>query len=226
MLLTNTKNEHFTLEEYNDKIKDLQTDKNGRIVYLYTIDEERQHAYVQSANKKGYDVLIMNSPIENHFMQHLEMKLDKVSFKRVDADVLDKLIEKEDAAKHQLTEDETKQLKEVFEKAISNSNMKVEVESLSAEELPVTITMEEWMRRMKDMAKMGGGMNFYGSLPDTYKVAVNGNHKLISKILQSDDEHKVTLAKQAFDLALLSQGLLKGADLTAFVERSVKVVSE
>jgi molecular chaperone HtpG len=168
----------------------------------------------------------MNSPIENHFMQHLEMKLDKVSFKRVDADVLDKLIEKEDAAKHQLTEDETKQLKEVFEKAISNSNMKVEVESLSAEELPVTITMEEWMRRMKDMAKMGGGMNFYGSLPDTYKVAVNGNHKLISKILQSDNEHKVTLAKQAFDLALLSQGLLKGADLTAFVERSVKVVSE
>jgi molecular chaperone HtpG len=225
-LLTNTKNEHFTLEEYSDKVKDIQTDKSGRIVYLYTVDEERQHAYVQSANKKGYDVLIMNSPIENHFMQHLEMKLDKVSFKRVDADVLDKLIEKEDAAKHQLTEDETKQLKEVFEKAISNSNMKVEVESLSAEELPVTITMEEWMRRMKDMAKMGGGMNFYGSLPDTYKVAVNGNHKLISKILQSDDEHKVTLAKQAFDLALLSQGLLKGADLTAFVERSVKVVSE
>jgi molecular chaperone HtpG len=86
--------------------------------------------------------------------------------------------------------------------------------------------MEEWMRRMKDMAKLGGGMNFYGSLPDTYKVAINGNHKLISKILQSDDEHKVTLAKQAFDLALLSQGLLKGADLTAFVERSVKVVSE
>ena len=226
LLITNTKNEHFTLEEYSDKVKDIQTDKSGRIVYLYTVDEERQHAYVQSANKKGYDVLIMNSPIENHFMQHLEMKLDKVSFKRVDADVLDKLIEKEDAAKHQLTEDETKQLKEVFEKAISNSNMKVEVESLSAEELPVTITMEEWMRRMKDMAKMGGGMNFYGSLPDTYKVAVNGNHKLISKILQSDNEHKVTLAKQAFDLALLSQGLLKGADLTAFVERSVKVVSE
>jgi molecular chaperone HtpG len=226
LLLTNTKNEHYTFEEYNAKVKDFQTDKNGRAVYLYTIDEEKQHAYVQAANKREYDVLLMNTPIDNHFMQHLEMKLDKVSFKRVDADVLDKLIEKEDAAKHQLTEDETKKLKEVFEKAINNTNMKVEVESLSAEELPVTITMEEWMRRMKDMAKMGGGMNFYGSLPDTYKVAVNGNHKLISKILQSDDEHHVTLAKQAFDLALLSQGLLKGADLTAFVERSVKVVSE
>ncbi|HTM92256.1 MAG TPA: molecular chaperone HtpG [Flavisolibacter sp.] len=226
LLLTNTKNEHYTLDEYNAKVKESQTDKTGRTIYLYTIDEERQHAYVQAANKREYDVLVMNTPIDNHFMQHLEMKLDKVSFKRVDADVLDKLIEKEDAAKHQLTEEETKQLKEVFEKAISNPNMKVEVESLSSEELPVTITMEEWMRRMKDMAKMGGGMNFYGSLPDTYKVAINGNHKLISKILQSDSEHGVTLAKQAFDLALLSQGLLKGADLTAFVERSVKVVSE
>jgi len=227
LLLTNTKNEHYTLEEYNAKVKDFQTDKNGRAVYLYTMDEERQHAYVQAANKRNFDVLIMNTPIDNHFMQHLEMKLDKVSFKRVDADVLDKLIEKEVATKHELTEEETKKLKEIFEKAINNSNMKVEVESLSAEELPVTITMEEWMRRMKDMAKMGGGgMNFYGAMPDTYKVAINGNHKLVSKILQSDTEPQLTLAKQAFDLALLSQGLLKGADLTAFVERSVKVVSE
>lgn len=227
LLLTNTKAEHCTLDEYNARVKDFQTDKNDRTIYLYTIDEERQHAYVQAANKKNYDVLVMNSPIDNHFMQQLEMKLDKISFKRVDADVPDKLIEKQEAAKHQLSEDETKRLKEIFEKAISNSNMKVEVESLSAEELPVTITMEEWMRRMKDMARMGGGgMNFYGSLPDTYKVAVNGNHKLVSKILGADEEHQVILAKQAFDLALLSQGLLKGADLTAFVERSVKVVSE
>jgi len=227
LLLTSTRNEHFTLEEYNAKVKDFQTDKSGRTVYLYTMDEERQHAYVQAANKRNYDVLLMNTPIDNHFMQHLEMKLEKVSFKRVDADVLDKLIEKEDAAKHELTEEETKNLKDIFEKAINNNNMKVEVESLSAEELPVTITMEEWMRRMKDMAKIGGGgMNFYGAMPDTYKVAINGNHKLVSKILQSDSEHQVTLARQAFDLALLSQGLLKGADLTAFVERSVKVVSE
>lgn len=227
LLLTNTKDEHYTLDEYNAKVKDFQTDKNGRTVYLYTVDEEKQHAYVQAANKRDYDVLVMDTPIDNHFMQHLEMKLDKISFKRVDADVLDKLVEKEDAAKHQLTEDETKKLQEIFDKAINNTNMKVEVESLSPEELPVTITMDEWMRRMKDMAKMGGGgMGFYGSLPDTYKVAVNGNHKLINKILTADSEHQITLAKQAFDLALLSQGLLKGADLTAFVERSVKVVSE
>ena len=226
LLFTNTKNEHFTPEEYNAKVKDFQTDKNGTAIYLYTIDEERQHAYVQAANKRDYDVMLMNTPIDNHFMQHLEMKLEKVSFKRVDADVLDKLIQKEDAAKHQLTEDEAKKVKDVFEKAINNANMKVEVESLSSEELPVTITMEEWMRRMKDMARMGGeGMNFYGSFPDTYKVAVNGNHKLITRILQTEGDQQLQLAKQAFDLALLSQGMLKGADLTAFVERSVKVVS-
>jgi molecular chaperone HtpG len=227
LLLTNTKNEHFTLDEYNAKVKDFQAEKDGRVVYLYTIDEERQHAYVQAANKREYDVLLMDSPLDNHFMQHLEMKLDKVSFKRVDADVLDKLIQKESSAKHNLTEEESKKIKEVFEKAISNTNMKVEVESLTAGELPVTITMEEWMRRMKDMARMGGGgMNFYGSLPDSYKVAINGNHKLISKILKADEAHQEQLAKQAFDLALLSQGMLKGADLTAFVERSVKVMNE
>ena len=180
---------------------------------------------MQAANKREYDVLVMNTPIDNHFMQHLEMKLEKVSFKRVDADILDKLIQKEDASKHELTEVESKKLKEIFEKAISNNNMKVEIESLPSSELPVTITMEEWMRRMKDMARMGGGgMNFYGSLPDTYKVAINGNHKLVTKILQADETHGAQLARQAFDLALLSQGMLKGADLTAFVERSVKVL--
>ncbi|MGZ3858462.1 MAG: molecular chaperone HtpG [Flavisolibacter sp.] len=228
LLLTNTQKEHFTLEEYEAKVRDFQTDKAGKKVYLYTIDEERQHAYVQAANKRGYDVLLMNSPIDTHFMQHLEMKLQDVSFKRVDADVLDKLIEKEESTKHPLTEAESQQLKEIFEKAVSNPQMKVEVESLSAGELPVTITMEEWMRRMKDMARMGGGggMNFYGSLPDTYKVSINGNHPLVQKILQSDPVHQEQIARQAFDLALLSQGMLKGADLTAFVERSVKVMNE
>jgi molecular chaperone HtpG len=225
-LLTNTKNEFYTLDEYNAKVKDFQADKNGTVIYLYTNDAEKQHSYVQAAEKRGYDVLVMDSPLENHYMQQLEMKLEKISFKRVDADVLDKLIEKEDAAKHQLTEDETKKLKEIFEKAISNNNMKVEVESLSADELPVTITMEEWMRRMKDMAKMGGnGMNFYGALPDSYKVAINGNHNLVSRILSADEQHQAQLARQAYDLALLSQGMLKGADLTAFVERSVQVAA-
>ena len=226
LLLTNTKQEHFTLEEYKAKVKDFQADKNGTHVYLYTTDAERQDAYVQSANRRSYDVLLMNMPLDNHFMQHLEMKEEKIAFKRVDADVLDKLIQKDEESKHQLTEEETTKLKDIFEKAINNPGMKVEVENLSAEELPVTITMEEWMRRMKEMAKLGGGMNFYGSLPDTYKVAVNANHKLISKLLTVDEAHQWALAKQAFDLALLSQGMLKGSELTAFVQRSVDVVSE
>jgi molecular chaperone HtpG len=225
LLLTNTKNEHYTLEEYNAKVKDFQTDKDGKLVYLYTIDEEKQHNYVQAANKRDYDVLLMNSPIDTHFLQHLEMKLEKTSFKRVDADVLDKLILKEDSLKHELTEDQTKSLQEIFEKAISNPAMKVEVEALNENELPVTITMEEWMRRMKDMARMGGGgMQFYGALPDSYKVSVNANHKLVNKILNAQGEEQTSLAKQAFDLALLSQGMLKGAELTAFVERSVNLI--
>ncbi len=227
LLLTNTKNEHYTLEEYNAKVKDFQTDKEGSVTYLYTIDAEKQHAYVAAAEKRAYDVLLMNSPIDNHFIQHLEMKLEKTSLKRVDADVLDKLILKEETQPHILSEDESKKLKEVFDKAIANPAMKVEIEALNAQELPVTLTMEEWMRRMKDMAKMGGGggMNFYGSMPDSYKVSINGNHKLIEKILKSEnEEQQIGLAKQAFDLALLSQGMLKGADLTAFVERSVEMI--
>jgi len=152
------------------------------------------------------------------------MKLEKVSLKRVDADVLDKLIEKEDTQKHDLSDEDVNKVKSIFEKAINNPDMKVEVESLPAESMPVTITMEEWMRRMKDMSRMGGGMNFYGNMPDTYKVAVNANHKLISKILAAGEAEQTGMARHVFDLALLSQGMLKGADLTAFVERSVEVL--
>ena len=225
LLLTNTNKEHYTLEEYKTKVKDFQTDKNGQLVWLYTADAEQQHTFIQSAQQKEYDVLLMNTPIDNHFMQHLEMKLEKTTFKRVDADIIQKLIEKEDTEKHSLTEEQTNQLKSIFEKAFNNTNMKVEIESLPAESLPVTITMEEWMRRMKEMSKMGGGpMSFYGSMPDSYKVAINANHKLIGKILSADETTQQTLAKQACDLALLSQGMLKGADLTAFVERSVEVL--
>jgi molecular chaperone HtpG len=224
LLLTNTNKEQYTLEEYNANVKDFQTDKNGQLIYLYTADAEHQHSYVAAAQKKKFDVLLMNSPIDTHFIHHLEMKLEKTSLKRVDADVLDKLIEKENTEQHKLTQEETDKLKTIFDKAINNTNMKVEVESQPADHLPVTITMEEWMRRMKDMSRLGGGMNFYGAMPDTYKVAVNGNHKLISKILLAEEAQQTVLAKQAFDLALLAQGMLKGADLTAFVERSVEVL--
>jgi len=226
LLLENTKKEKYTLEEYAALVKDFQTNKSGQLVYLYTADAERQDSYIQAAHKRNYDVLLMNSPIDTHFIHHLEMKLEKTSLKRVDAAVMDKLIEKEETEKHKLTDDESAKLKSIFEKAINNKDMHVEIDSAHGDAMPVTITMEEWMRRMKDMSRMGGGggMNFYGNMPDSYKVSVNANHKLVSKILSADESQQTVLAKQAFDLAMLAQGLLKGADLTAFVERSVNVL--
>ncbi|MDN3668899.1 molecular chaperone HtpG [Echinicola jeungdonensis] len=225
-LLKNTAGEFFTLDEYQEKVKANQTDKDGQTIFLYSTDAAKQDAFIQSANKKDYDVLVMDSPIDSHFINHLEQKLEKTSLKRVDADVADKLIKKDEGPENVLTEDQTKQVKEIFEKAIDNQNFSVEVEGLSPEELPVTITMEEFMRRMKDMAQTGGGgMGFYGAMPDSYKVAINGNHKVVDKILKAENkEDQTRLAKQAFDLAMLSQGMLSGKDLTEFVKRSVDMI--
>jgi len=224
-LLTNTKNENFTLEEYREKVKDFQTDKNGQVVYIYSNDPSKQDSFIQSANKKDYDVLLMNSPIDNHFVSHLEQKLEKTALKRVDSSVADKLIEKDEAIESVLTEEQSKKVSGIFEKAITKPGMHVEVVGLNPDELPVTVTMDEFMRRMKDMAQMGGGMGFYGNMPDSYKVAINGNHKLIGKILKTDNEEEQSLlAKQAVDLALLAQGMLTGAELTAFVSRSVELI--
>jgi len=224
-LLTNTEKQNFTLEEYKEKVAPEQTDKDGQLVYIYTNDPQKQDAFIQSAAKKGYDVLLMNSPIDNHFVSSLEQKLEKTSLKRVDSDVADKLIKKDDAPAHILTEDESAKVKTIFEKAINRPAYRVELESLNPEELPVTVTMDEFMRRMKEMAAMGGGMGFYGNMPDNYKVVVNANHKLITRILQDENEQEQSqLARQAFDLALLSQGLLTGADLTEFVNRSVNLI--
>jgi molecular chaperone HtpG len=187
ILLKNTANEYFTLHEYNEKVKAVQTDKNDQVIYLYTTDAKKQDSFIDSANKKDYDVLVMDSPIDSHFIQHIETKGEKVQLKRVDSDVVEKLIEKDATYANLLTEDQSKSVKELFEKAIDNKSYSVEIEGLSPEEMPVTITMEEWMRRMKDMAQTGGGpMSFYGSLPDSYKVAINGNHPVVDKILKAD----------------------------------------
>ncbi|WP_026956332.1 molecular chaperone HtpG [Algoriphagus vanfongensis] len=225
-LLENTNGEFFTMDEYKEKVKAIQTDKNDTTIFLYATDVDKQDSFIASANKKDYDVLVMDSPIDSHFIQNVETKLEKVQMKRVDADVVEKLIQKEDSYANLLTEDQNKQVKELFEKAIGSQTYTVEVEGLSPEELPVTITMEEWMRRMKDMAQTGGGpMSFYGQMPDNYKVAINGNHPVVDKILKADgEEAQIQLAKQAFDLAKLSQGLLTGKDLTAFVKRSVELL--
>jgi molecular chaperone HtpG len=225
VLLTSTTKDNYTLEEYREKVIGVQTDKDDRLVYIYTNDPSKQDAFIQSANKKGYDVLLMDTPIDTHFISQLEQKLEKTSLKRVDADVADKLINKGETPESVLTEEQITKVKSIFDKAINKQAFKVELESLNPDELPVTVTMDEFMRRMKDMAAMGGGMGFYGNMPDNYKVVVNGNHKLISRILGDENEEvQAQLAKQAFDLALLSQGLLKGAELTEFVSRSVNLI--
>ena len=227
VLLNNVHNNYFTLPEYAEKVKTEQTNKEGNVVYLYSNDTAKQHGFSSNAEKRGYDVLLMDGPLDNHFISQMEQKLEKTQLKRVDADVLDKLIEKDIQIESVLSEDESKAVKDLFDKAIDKSSMNVEVTGLSPDEMPVTVTMDEFMRRMKDMSKMGGGgmMGFYGNLPDNYKVSVNGNHKLIKRLLETKDEDtQKRLARQAFDLALLSQGMLTGADLTAFVARSVDLI--
>jgi len=224
-LLQNVNNEYYTFKEYYEKVKDIQVDKDGNIIYIYTQDKTQQDGYVSAALAKGYDVLNFNGPLDTHFAGYLEQHGgEKIQLKRVDSDVIEKLISKDEKIEQMLSEDESKKATEVFEKAISRPDMKVEVDALNENDLPVSVTIDEFMRRMKDMAKTGGGMGFYGTLPDNYKVTVNGNHPLVKRIVESSEEDAGKLAKQAFDLALLSRGLLTGAELTAFVKRSVDLI--
>jgi len=226
-LLKNVDGQYFTLKEYEDKVKPNQTDKDKNTVWLYTNDIAKQHSFIESAKAKAYDVLLLDGMLDSHYVSNLEQKIEKTQLKRVDSDIVDKLIEKDEKIASVLSKDEEESVKTVFEKAINNKNMTLAVESLSPDDLPVTITMSEWMRRMKDMARAGsGGMNFMGNMPDNYNVAINGNHQIVQKILKAEtEEQKLKLAKQSYDLALLSQSMLTGADLTNFIKRSVELVS-
>jgi molecular chaperone HtpG len=225
-LLKNTDGKYFTLEEYADHVKTLQTDKDKKVVYLYTTKVDEQHSFIETAKERGYDVLVMDSPIDPHYINQLESKLKDTSFVRVDADTVEKLIKKDDAQPSKLSEDEQKTLKPVIEGVVPKEKFTVVFESLSEKDAPMIITKPEFMRRMKDMSAMGGGgMNFYGSMPDMYNLIVNTNHPLISKILnEKEAEKQKQLTKQAADLAMLSQGLLKGEDMTKFIKRSVELI--
>lgn len=224
-LLQNVKGEYYTLEEYKTRTAPVQTDKDGELVFLYTNEPDKQNFHIQGAAKRGYDVLQMDSPIDKHFVSYLEYKLEKIKLKRVDSDVIDNLIKITDSIPHMLTEDEAKKVTEIFDKAISKPNMKVEVESISSDELPVTVTMDELSRRMKEMAEMNGGMTMFGMMPESYKVGINANHTLVNRILKAEsEEEKVRIARHAYDLALLSQDMLKGEDLTNFLNRSVQMM--
>ncbi len=224
-LIKNTKGEFKTLEEYKKMIKENQTDKDGNLVMLYTNDAEAQHSLITKANNKGYDVLEMNTPLTAHLVQHLEMKMEKVNFKRVDADALEKLVPKENAVESNLTEEQKNTLTPVIEGVVDKAKFAIQFESLDENDPPMMITQSEFMRRMKEQAEIGGGMMGMGNLPDSFNLVVNSNHKLVSKILTEQDEQKRSqMAKQAADLALLSKGMLKGEQLTQFIERSVEMI--
>ncbi len=227
-LLKNVDGKYFTLDEYQEQIAAAQTDKDGNAVYLYTTDPGQQDTFIRSARKKSYDVLVLDGPLNSHFINMLEQKLEKTNLKRVDADTADKLIDKNEKMDSVLSDKETETVKGVFEKAIDNASMTVTVESLSPDEMPVTITLPEFMRRMKDMAASGGGgFSMMGQMPDQYSVTINANHSLTGKILKAaGEDQQVQLAKQVVDLAKLSQNMLTGADLTHFIERSVEMVAE
>jgi len=224
-LYKNIDGKYFSFEEYTEKIKSLQSNKDKRLVYLYTNNAVEQHSYIEAAKEKGYDVLVMEGPLASHIVGKLEQHGENGTFTRVDADIIDKLIEKEEQQISKLTEEQKNILKPIIETQVPKNKFTVMFESLSEKDQPMLITQPEFMRRMKDMAAMGGGGMFGGNMPEMYNLIINSNHPIISKILsETDGAKQQTLTKQIADLAMLSQGMLKGEELTKFVKRSVKLV--
>lgn len=224
-LLKNTEGKFFTLDEFADRIKPLQTDAKGNLIYLYANDVSQQHSYIAAAKERGYEVLVMDSMVDAHFIGMLEQKLESASFARVDADIIDKLVNKEDALPAKLSKEQQDALKEMIEKIADKEKFTVTFESLNEKEVPLMITRDEYTRRMKEMSAMGG-MNFMGEMKDHYNLVVNANHPLMARVLLEPDGMKQQqLIKQTFDLAMLSQNLLKGEELTSFINRSLELIS-
>lgn len=225
-LYPTVKGEYLTFEELKEKVAPLQTDKDGKLVLLYASDKEAQHSYIEAAHAKGYEVLLMDSPIVAHLMQKLETSKENLSFARVDADHLDKLIAKEETQISKLSEDEQNTLKEQLESVLGeNSAYTVQLQPMDSDSAPFMITEPEFMRRMKEMQQTGGGMFGMGHMPEVYNLVVNTNHPLVGEILNTKTDKKRTrLINQSLDLAKLSKGLLKGEELTRFIHRSYDMV--
>ncbi|MGB3075861.1 MAG: molecular chaperone HtpG [Chitinophagales bacterium] len=224
-LLKTTDGKYYTLDEFAVKIKPLQTDKNGKVVYLYTSDAVQQHSYVAAAKERGFEVLQMDSPVDAHFIGMLEQKLEETTFARVDADIIDKLIDKDEAMPSKLSKEQEEVLRQMIEKIADKEKFAIAFESLNEKEAPMLITRDEYTRRMREMSSMGG-MNFMGDLKDRYNLVINANHPLISKVLlETDGLKQHQLIRQSLDLAMLSQNLLKGEELTGFINRSLELMS-
>jgi molecular chaperone HtpG len=289
-LLKNTESKYFTFDEYEKLIKENQTDKDKTLIYLYATDPQKQYSYIEAARNKGYDVLLLDGQLDTHFINHLEQKFKECRFTRVDSDVIDNLIRKEDKKDSRLSKVQQDDLVPVFKGQLpNNASFNVAFESLNEQDTPIQITQSEFMRRMKDMSQLGGGFNFYGDMPDSYNVVINSNHDLIIRIAdekekktksaiqkiddkinpikankeeldnankgkkdeeisQADKDRikdledkiadlnskrektltefggKYKLVKQLIDIALLSNDMLKGEDLSKFVKRSIELL--
>lgn len=217
---------YFTLDELKENLKDTQTDKNGKLVLLYAGNKDAQHAYIESAKEKGYEVLLLDSPIISHLIQKLESDNSDITFVRVDSDHIDNLIKKDEDAISKLSDEEQTNLKTVLETIVPQPTYSVKLEALDSNAAPFIITQPEFMRRMKEMSQTGGGGMFgMGNFPEMYNLVVNTNSELATNILNTADKSaQESLVKQALDLAKLSQNLLKGEELTAFVKRSFELI--
>ncbi|MED5362567.1 MAG: molecular chaperone HtpG, partial [Bacteroidota bacterium] len=224
-LFPTTTGDYFTFEELKEHTIDAQTDKDGKLVQLYASNVDEQHAYIDAAKAKGYTVLLLDSPIVSHLLQKLETNEENINFTRVDADQIDKLIVKEDATPSKLSEESQEQLKTLVEGIVPKATYTVQLEPMDSKALPFLITQPEFMRRMKEMQQTGGGGMFGGNMPEMYNLIVNMNHPLVSQILETKTKKKQErLIKQSVDLARLSQNLLKGEELTSFINRSFDMI--
>ena len=216
----------FTFDEFLEKTKAAQTDKDDNHIVLYAANKDAQHSYIQAAKDKGYEVLLLDSPIVSHLMQKLETSNEKIKFTRVDADHIDNLIKKEDTVISKLSDEEKETLKPMIENAVPKETYTVQLESMDSNASPFMITVPEFMRRMKEMsASGGGGMMGMGNLPEMYNLVINTNHELVGQILETKtDKKRNRLISQAFDLAKLSQNLLHGEELTNFIKRSYDMI--
>lgn len=223
-LLKNTAGEYFTTEEYKEKIAVLQTDKNGKTVYLYTNDPEEQFSFVKKAKDRGYDVLHLDGPLAPHWIAKMEQSMENITFARVDSDTLDKLIQKSDEIPSKLSKEEEEKLKPVFEASVNKEKFTVQFESMSEDDAPIIITQPEFIRRMMEQQKMGGG-GFMGAFPEMYNLVVNANHPKVTSVLSKNEEEQKATVKQLTDLAMLAQGMLKGEALNAFIERNIEQIA-
>ncbi len=228
-LLKSTDGAYYTIADYAEKIKAKQTNKDGKVVHLYTADPVAEHAYVEAARAKGYDVLVMDSPLESHFIGFLEHKNQDHTFVRVDSAPADRLIVKDDTTEIALSEEQQTELKEAFEKQLpvgDKIKYTVALEAMVADSAPVQITQDEFMRRMRDMSRVGGaaGMNMFGEMPESYNVVVNANNPVIAGLLGKDNDAKTATISSLMDLALLGAGLLRGEALSSFIARQTAAI--